>query len=125
MLSTMIFLLKKWSEQIKLGKSTENSSGRKFLHLTATMSFFGLKKVALLLFELLLQESTLQLFLTGIMQITSSEIVTNHYNLMIFLLCGEFNGNAPHQTLYIRPIYKCQYTGFYILCVQEVVTHFM
>ena len=77
-LFTVILLSKKWSEQINLGKSTENSSGHKLLHLAATMSFFGLKKDALLLFELFLQESMLQLFLTGIMQVTSSEIVTKH-----------------------------------------------
>ena len=94
-LVTMILLSKKWSEQINLGKSRENSSGRKFLHLTATMSFFGLKKVALLLFDVFLQETMLQLLLTGIMQITSSEIVTKLYNWMIFLLCRKFNGKPP------------------------------
>ena len=112
-LFTVILLSKKWSEQINLGKSTENSSGHKLLHLAATMSFFGLKKDALLLFELFLQESMLQLLLTGIMQVTSSEIVTKHYKLMIFY-CAEnlMVMSPPPKPLYIYPIFKSHYTEF-------------
>ena len=48
---------------------------KKSCHILNSIYF---KKVALLLYDVLLQETTLQLLLTGITQITSSEIVANN-----------------------------------------------